>query len=85
MWSWRQNCKRDRKSIIFKRRINDMSLNIKNKLLLYLKAYNFFARQTDKSTDVVNIVQLLTFIRFDRTDEIIKIFFLYVFTNSHNI
>lgn len=62
-----------------------MSLNVKSKLLLYLKACNFFALQTDESTDVANIAQLLAFIHFDHTNEIIKKFFLYEFTNLHNI
>lgn len=59
---------------IVKRRIDDMSSNIKNKLLLYLKDCNFFALQIDESTDITNMVQLMVFIRFDRNDEIIEEF-----------
>ncbi|KAL4153303.1 hypothetical protein QTP88_001154 [Uroleucon formosanum] len=57
-----------------KRRIDDMSSNIKNKLLLYLKDCNFFALQIDESTDITNMAQLMVFIRFDRNDEIIEEF-----------
>jgi zinc finger BED domain-containing protein 5/7/8/9 len=57
-----------------KRSIDDMSLNIKNKLLLYFKDCNFFALQTDESTDIANMAQLMVFIRFDRNDEIIQEF-----------
>jgi hypothetical protein len=32
-----------------------MSLNVKNKLLLYLKDCNFFALQIDESTDTSNM------------------------------
>ncbi|KAL4088775.1 hypothetical protein QTP88_023859 [Uroleucon formosanum] len=57
-----------------KRRIDDMSSNIKNKLLLYLNDCNFFILQIDESTDIANMAQLLVFIRFDRNDEIIEEF-----------
>ncbi|KAL4126754.1 hypothetical protein QTP88_010963 [Uroleucon formosanum] len=57
-----------------KRRIDDMSSNINNKLLLYLKDCNFFALQIDESTDITNMAQLMVFIRFDRNDEIIEEF-----------
>ncbi|XP_050522977.1 protein ZBED8-like [Daktulosphaira vitifoliae] len=57
-----------------KRTIDDMSSNIKNKLLLYLKDCNFFAIQIDESTDIANMAQLMVLIRFDRNDEIIEEF-----------
>lgn len=46
-----------------KRRIDDMLLNVKNKLLLYLKDCNFFALQIDESIDIANMAQLMAFIR----------------------
>ncbi|XP_050520589.1 SCAN domain-containing protein 3-like [Daktulosphaira vitifoliae] len=55
-----------------------MWLNIKNKLLLYLKNCNFFALQIDESTDIANMAQLMVFIRFDRNDEIIEEFLFYL-------
>ncbi|VVC39621.1 Ribonuclease H-like domain,HAT, C-terminal dimerisation domain,Domain of unknown function DUF4371 [Cinara cedri] len=57
-----------------KRRIDDMSSNIKEKILLYVKDCNFFALQIDESTDIANMAQLIVFIRFDRNDEIIEEF-----------
>jgi len=71
-----------------KRRIDDMSSNIKKKLLLYLKDCNFFALQIDESTDIANMARLMVFIRFDRNDEIIEEFLfckpLYTINNTHH-
>ncbi|KAL4125874.1 hypothetical protein QTP88_010111 [Uroleucon formosanum] len=62
-----------------KRRIDYMSSNIKNKLLLYLNDCNFFALQIGESPDIANMAQLMVFIRFDRNDEIIEEFLFLTF------
>lgn len=61
-----------------KRRTADMSLNVENKLLLYLKGFNFFALQIYESIDIAKMAWLLAFIRFNRNDEITEAFFIFV-------
>ncbi|VVC45986.1 HAT, C-terminal dimerisation domain [Cinara cedri] len=68
-----------------KRRIDDMSSNIKEKILLYVKDCNFFALQIDESTDIANMAQLIVFIRFDRNDEIIEEFLFCKPLQTHTI
>lgn len=53
-----------------KRRIDDMSSNIEETLILQLKECTYFAPQIDESTDVTNMAQLLIFICFDYHGEV---------------
>lgn len=53
-----------------KRRIDDMSSNIEETLILQLQECTYFALQIDESTDVTNMAQLLVFVRFDYHEDI---------------
>src|SRR5215469_10662173 len=55
-----------------KNRIERMSQDIQDHLLIELKNYPFFALQCDESTDVAHCCQLLVFVRFLGKDNTIK-------------
>ena len=56
------------------RRITDMSIDIKKRVMLKLKAVDFFAIQVDESIDISGKSRLLAFIRFIENDTIVKEF-----------
>ena len=56
--------------------IMDMSVNIKKRVVLKLKAADFFAIQVYESTDISGKSQLLAFIRFIENDAIVEDFLL---------
>jgi hypothetical protein len=47
------------------RRISDMASNVKEQLIVNVKASKYYSIQLDESTDVRNMANLLTFIRFE--------------------
>lgn len=65
-------------------KIDDMSSNIEETLILQLKECTNFALQIDESTDVTNMAQLLVFIRSDYHGEVNKefIFFKPLLSNT---
>lgn len=58
-----------------KRRIVDMSIHIESTLISRLQKCTYFALQIDESTDVTNMAQLISFVRYDYLDEIKEDFF----------
>jgi len=55
-----------------KARIDKMSFDIEEQLLVKIKNSPFFALQCDESTDVSQCCQLLIFVRFLDNDNFIK-------------
>ena len=52
------------------RRISEMSSDIKEQLIEYIKISPYYALQLDESTDIAGQAQLLTYVRYVREKEI---------------
>uniref|UniRef100_A0A8D0A9E2 DUF4371 domain-containing protein n=1 Tax=Sander lucioperca TaxID=283035 RepID=A0A8D0A9E2_SANLU len=52
------------------RRIEEMASNVKDQLISQIKASRFFALQLDESTDIANLANLLTYVRYEYNGEI---------------
>ena len=72
---WRRKFKKFLSDDMIKRRIQDMSNDIKENVMQKLRTSKF-ALQVDESTDISGNEQLLGFIRFVNKDKIVQQFFL---------
>ncbi|CAM5074736.1 unnamed protein product [Natator depressus] len=52
------------------RRITDMAENVKQQLLSRVKKSRYYALQADESTDIVNLANLLLFVRYELNNEV---------------
>ena len=59
-----------------KKRIDEMSGNVKEQLILNVKAKRFYALQLDESTDISNDANLLAYVRYEHNNSISEDFFI---------
>ncbi|CAG9814705.1 unnamed protein product [Phaedon cochleariae] len=66
-----------------KKRIDDMSKNVEEQLILNIKASRFYALQLDESTDISNDANLLAYVRYEHNDSISEDFLFCMPLPSH--
>lgn len=66
-----------------KKRIDEMSGNVKEQLILNVKASRFYALQLDESTDISNDANLLAYVRYEHNNSISEDFLFCLPLPSH--
>ncbi len=68
---------------IVKRRIDDMTEDVLKQLVSRIRASRFYALQTDESTDIASLANLLAFVRYEYNGEIHEDFLFCKLLPSH--